>query len=162
MAKTIGPNFANELAAAEINGDGISWDTAGYMIRADMADAKEGPVAAVYAAHDPARPDPKVEATKLLTTGLAITSSGDPTINGTYGTAQADEIVITGLQVAVKASVFPGFFRDIAGKRHAMTAEQFIAIATALLGFIVNVDEAKEAALAGETWVAPSTQTRIG
>ena len=160
--KQIGPNFANELAAANLAGLPFSWDAAGDITYAEaITPQQQAAIAAVYAAHDPTKPDPVAAAAALIAGGLAIVSAGTAALNGTYGTTAQDEINITGLQVAVNVNAFPGFYRDRAGARHAMTGAQFTAIATAAMTFIVAVEEAKAAALAGGAWAAPAAQANI-
>lgn len=103
----------------------------------------------------------RAAAAALLAGGLTITSISTSALNGTYGTGMQDEININGLQAAVAANVFPGFYRDKALVRHTMTAAQFTAIATAILNFTVAVDEALATALGGGAWVAPSASATI-
>lgn len=100
-------------------------------------------------------------AAALLAGGLIITSTSTPALNGTYGTRPQDQINVTGLQTAIAASAFPGFYFDNGGAKHTMTAAAFTALATAILDFIVAVDAALETALAGGAWVAPSASVTI-
>jgi hypothetical protein len=160
--KAIGPNFSNELVVAGLFGLPFAWSADGTIeYGADMTDPQKASVAAVYAAHDPNRADPIAAAAALLAGGLTIASAGTPALNGVYGTSGADEINITGLQVAVAANVFPGFYRDQVGNRHTMTGAEFTAIATAIMNFTVAVDEAKAVAMAGGPWVAPANTASI-
>lgn len=162
MDVRIGPNFQNELDAAGLRGLPFSYGSDGvFEWGTEITAPQRAAVEAVFAAHDPARPDPVAEAAKLLRAGVTITSTATPALDGTYGTTQQDETNITGLQVSIAAGAFPGFCRDIAGNRKAMTAAEFTSLATALMGFIVAVDEAKAAALAGGAWVAPSATVAI-
>jgi hypothetical protein len=160
--KTIGPNFRNELAVAGLLGLPFSWDADGTILfGAAMTGDQIAAVNAAYAAHDPAKADPVAAAASLLAAGLTIASAGTAALDGTYGTTAQDQINLTGLQAAVAQAVFPGFYRDRAGTRHDMTGEQFTAIATAILDFVVAVDEAKATALGGGAWVAPATVANI-
>jgi hypothetical protein len=162
MAKAIGPNFLNELAAAGLTGLPFSWGADGAIeFGAAMTGDQVAAVNAVYAAHDPAKADPVAAASALLAGGLAVTSAGTPALSGTYGTTTQDQINITGLQAAVAQNVFPGFYRDRAGARHDMTGVQFTAIATAVMTFVVAVDEAVATALGGGAWVAPAAVANI-
>jgi hypothetical protein len=168
MAKAIGPNFANELAAygiahsIQIIGAHIAWFGDGTLeFFDDTPSGVQTAVEAVYAAHDPTVPDPNAAATVMFAAGVTVNSTGTPAINGVYGTTLQDEINYTGLQVAVANGVFPGWIRDKAGAKHTMTGSQCTAVVTAILGFIVAVDEAKAAALAGGSWVAPSATVTI-
>jgi hypothetical protein len=97
-----------------------------------------------------------------IAAGIAITSTGTPTLNGTYGIAQSNEIALTGLQVSVISNVFPGYYRNQAGVRVTMTAAQFTALATAALGLIEALDNALAAAQTpGGAWVAVSNAVTI-
>jgi hypothetical protein len=160
--KAIGPNFANEVEAAGLSGLPFTWSVDGEILYgAAITAPQRAQIDALYAAHDPARPDPRAEAAKLLAGGLAITSVGTPVLNGTYGTGMQDEINITGLQAAVQANVFPGWYRDVTGVRKVMTGAQFTAIATAALNFIAAVEDAMHVALEGGAWVAPPAQANL-
>jgi hypothetical protein len=162
MSKAIGPNFSNELARVNLIGLPFAWDADGNIHFDDaMTAPQRAAVEAVYDAHDPTLPDPSAEAVKLQRGGLAITSAANPMLNGTYGSSQTDETNVTGMQVAVAAGVFPGFYRDAGGGRHAMTGVEFTAIATALLRFIVEIEEAKATALEGGAWSAPASTVNI-
>lgn len=162
MAPKIGFNFANEIARAGLSGLPFTWGADGSINYGPaITPAQQAAIAAVYAAHDPTKPDPVAAAAVLQAGGLTITSTSMPALSGTYGAAPQDEINITGLQVAVANNVFPGYYRDIAGAKHTMTGGQFTAIATAVLDFIVAVEEARDAALAGGTWVAPASSVTI-
>lgn len=109
----------------------------------------------------PAALTPAQQAQALLLAGLTITSTSTPSLNGTYGASQQDEINVTALQVAVANNVFPGFYRDKSGTKHTMTSAQFTEIATAIMDFVVAVDEAEATATAGGTWTAPSNAATI-
>jgi hypothetical protein len=160
--KAIGPNFGNELAAAGLAGLTISWNFTGDILRGPgVSDGQWALVQAVYAAHDPTKVDPIMAAAALLAAGLAIISSGTPSLNGTYGCSPQDEVNATGLQAAVAAGVFPGFYRDQAGIRHVMTGSQFTTVAAAIMTFIVVVEEAKETALGGGAWSPPAATATI-
>jgi hypothetical protein len=160
--KAIGPNFGNELAAAGLAGLAISWNPLGEILRGPaLTDAQWAAVQAVYAAHAPSKADPLAAGAALLAGGLAITSTSTPALNGTYGCGMQDEINAASLQGAVSAGVFPGFYRDQAGVRHVMTGLQFTAIATAIMTFIVAVEEAKAMALGGGAWAPPATAVTL-
>jgi hypothetical protein len=168
MAKAIGPNFSNEFAAALVaaglaTAQHVTWFADGTIETFPDTPAEVVTIAAaVYAAHDPATPDPRASAQALLAGGLAITSTGTPSLDGTYGTALPDdEANLTGMQAAVAAGVFPGFYRDKGVVKHTMTGAQFTAIATAILNFIVAVEEALDTAMAGGAWTPPSNAVTI-
>lgn len=163
-ARAIGPNFPNELVAAGLAGVAVAWGGDGAIVRgASCTDAQWTAVLAVHAAHDPAKPDPVAAAAALLGGGLAIASTGTPALDGTYGCGSDDKTDIGGLQTAIltNAALFPGFFQDIDGRVVTMTAAQFTAIATAILGFIAAVAQAKAAALAGGAWSPPAATATI-
>jgi hypothetical protein len=74
--------------------------------------------------------------------GCQIVSTGTPSISGTYGIGSQDEINLNSLQAGIAASApWLGGYRDIAGAKHTMTAPQFTAIATAILGYVEALDE---------------------
>jgi hypothetical protein len=160
--KAIGPNFGNELAAAGLAGLAISWNPEGEILRgAAVNDAQWAVVQASYAAHDPTKVEPRTAAVALLAGGLAISSTSTPAINGTYGCSMQDEVNASSLQAAVSAGVFPGHYRDQAGDRHLMTGAQFTALATAIMTFIVAIEEARQTALDGAAWSPPPAAVTI-
>lgn len=163
MAKAIGPSFATEIAVAGLTGLQFSWGADGTLtFGAGLNAGQIAAVQAVYAAHDPTRLDPAVAFGALIRAGVAITSTGTPALNGTYGIAQQDEINIEGLQDGILSGVtWRGFYRDITMRRVNMTAPQFTAIATAILAYISAADEAYIAALGGASWVAPPAPAPI-
>lgn len=76
--KPIGPNFADELKAAGISGDGIAWGSDGDIAFGEEVDqAKRTAVMAVYAAHDPAKGvlDVQVKA-RLVVLDALLTARG--------------------------------------------------------------------------------------
>lgn len=158
----IGPNFLNELVADGLLGLPFSWGSDGSIeYSSAITSTQKTAIAAVYASHDPNKPNPRAAAAELLTGGITVTSTSTPSLNGTYAAAAQDEINITGLQVAIANNVFPGFYRDVAGNKHTMTGPQFTSIATAVLNFAVAVENAMQAALAGGAWIAPSSAVTI-
>jgi hypothetical protein len=162
--KAIGPNFQNELKAAGLLGLPFAWgDDGAINFGAAITPTQQAAIEAVYAAHDPTKPDPIAAAAALIAGGLAITSAGTPALNGTYGCGPSDETAINGLQTAigVNPALFPNYFRDKSGTSHAMTPVQFTTIAEAIMAFIVSVDEALAAAVAGGAWVAPAAVANI-
>jgi hypothetical protein len=164
MAKAIGPNFVNELKAAGVLGLPFAWGEDGAIqYGAAITPVQQAAIEAVYAAHDPTKPDPVAAAAALIAGGLAVTSAAAPALNGTYGCSPSDETAINGLQTAigVNPALFPGYFRDKAGTAHVMTAAQFTALAEAILAFVVAVDAALAAALAGGAWAAPAAVANL-
>lgn len=162
MADKIGPNFANELAAVGLLGLQFSWGSDGAFCWGETITANQkAAVERVYAAHDPTKDDPKATYAAAIKSGLAIVSISSPELNGTYGIAPQDEINLTGLQVAVSASVFPGYCRDMAGTKHVLSAAQFTVLATAVLNYIAALDEARQAALTGASATWPTEPVTI-
>lgn len=158
----IGPNFANEIAAAGLSGLPFAWGDDGEIhFDAAMTPEQIEGVNAVYAAHDPKKTDPHQTYVDAIRSGLAVSSGAAPTLNGTYGTTPQDEINMTGLLVAVSSNVFPGYCRDISGMRRAMTPTQFTALAGAVLDYVATLDAARNLALEGGVASWPSASVAI-
>lgn len=97
-----------------------------------------------------------------IAAGCAIVSTGTPGLSGTYGISPQDEINITSLQTGIAAGApWLGYYRDASGAQHTMTAPQFTAIATAILGYVEALEAALATALAGGAWAAPATPVTI-
>jgi hypothetical protein len=108
------------------------------------------------------------EAAALLASGLAITSTGTPAVNGTYSCAEDQQTIITRVQAYItKNAVFPGGMstlqlRTVSGGLISVpSVALFQAIGSAIADFVAKVDEAELAALAGGGWVAPSNSVTI-
>jgi hypothetical protein len=159
----IGPSFAAELAAAGLAGLPFSWGADGeFTFAPRVGGTEQASILAVYAAHDPTHADPNAAFSAAVAAGLAITSTGSPAISGTYGCSAQDQLNVVGLQSAVVAGVFPGFYRTLSGTRVTMTGAQFTEIATAILGYVEALDAALSAGLAsGGVWVAPTATATI-
>jgi|SRR5579883_258902 hypothetical protein len=160
MSNVFGPTFGAELyaalTAAGQSTNGVSADLItgavyynGVPVAASGApSALKSVVASVVSAHDNSAVDRHAAAAAALAAGIAITSTGTPSISGVYGTAMQDEINLTGLQASINAGVpFLSYLRDKSGVKHTMTATQFTALASAVLAYIAAVD----AYVAGDT-----------
>jgi hypothetical protein len=166
--KPIGPNFANELAAAGLGGQPISWDAAGDYNIAGLNTAQQAQFQTVLAAHNAAAPDPNAAAAALLVGGLVLTSTGTPALNGTYPADATSQQKITSEQVYIATT---GRFTngqatrawlDINGAAHVFPdVAHFTAFAEAVAQFVDAVQAAQAAALAGGTWAAPSNTATI-
>lgn len=167
--KSIGPNFANEIASAGLRSLPFSWGADGVIeFGPSMTSAQISAVEAVYAAHNPTKPDPNVEASALLATGITITSTGTPALNGTYAVDPAAQSKITAEQVYIATT---GKFTngqttrgwpDISGALHTFpSTAEFTAFAEACAQLVDAVLAAQEAALAGGSWVAPAATATI-
>lgn len=124
--------------------------------------------AGTFAAPATIAPTAAQEANTLLAAGLAITSTGTPSINGTYACDDAQQDTITKLQTYIaKNGVFPGGLSSVQlrltnGSTVAIpSVALFQEIATAIGDFVAEVDEAELTALAGGSWTAPSASKTI-
>jgi hypothetical protein len=104
----------------------------------------------------------------LIAAGLAITSTGTPSINGTYACDTDQQDMIVRLQTYIeKNNAFPGGLSAVqlrlaaGGAISLPSIAVFQAVATAIGDFIAKADEAELAALAGATWAAPSSSVTI-
>lgn len=94
--------------------------------------------------------------------GCRVTSTGTPTIDGSYGIGPSDEVNLVGLQGGIAAGApWLGYYRDVAGTKHVMTAPQFTELATALLGYVEALESAIETWAGGGAWVAPAQPVTI-
>jgi hypothetical protein len=159
MPNIIGPNFANEIAAAGLAGLPFSWGPDGVSTDDPrLTEAQKTAIAGVVAAHDPAVPDRRAVAGAAFAAGCRIVSTGTPALSGTYGITPQDEINIMGLQSAVEASQpWPGYLRDATSAKHTMTGPQLTAVADAILGYIAAID----AYVAGDTPSMPAQPVQI-
>jgi hypothetical protein len=157
--KAIGPNFANELAAAGLTGLPFSWSGDGTIVfGAAMTAAQITSVQNVYAAHNPSTPAAQQTYLKAMAAGLPITSTGTPAISGTYGCQPGDITGMLAMQTAVAAGVAPlPAYWDSKGKHGQLTAAQVTAIAEALFGYVAACDLWIEAGSSGssalDTWL---------
>lgn len=168
--KAIGPNFYNEIAAAGLSGLPFAWNASGEIVFGSaMTQTQINAVNAVYAAHNPATPDPNASAAALLASGVAITSTGTPVLNGTYACDPLSQQKITSeqLYIATTGKFTNGqttkAWADASGALHTFpTTAAFTNFAEAIAGVVDNVIAAQLAALRpGGSWVAPSMAATI-
>lgn len=174
MAIKIGPNFFNELAAAGLAGLPFSWGSDGaFEFGAGMTQAQIAAVHAVYAAHDPSKPDPNQQLAAAIGAGCQIVSTSTPTLNGTYAlddvaraniTAEALYLQVTQGQGAAKFTNGQTMkdWPDLTGSGHSFTPAQFIPFAEAIANAYDALLAARDAAMApGGSWVAPTQPVTI-
>lgn len=101
-------------------------------------------------------------ASLVTTGGVAVQSTGTPSINANYGISPQDEINLTGLQAAVLTGVtWLGYLRDVTGTKHAMSATQFTALAVQVLGYVAAFEDALQTLVGGGTASLPAQPLTI-
>jgi hypothetical protein len=81
----IGPNFANEVAAAGLNGLPFTWNKDGVNLNdPNLTPEQIDAINVVIAAHDPTKPNPHTLFAEALSHGCQIELTGIPTLNATY------------------------------------------------------------------------------
>lgn len=165
---TIGPNFANELAAAGLLGLPFSWGTDGVIEYGEsISAAQKTAIEAVLAAHNPAKPDPNAQLAAALAAGITIVSTATPALNGTYGVDDQSQRFISGTAASIAArSRLPGGaatfgYGDVTGARHNFSSADFLNFADAVEDYVYALYTALETALAGGTAVWPSSSVTI-
>ena len=108
-------------------------------------------------------------ASTLLAGGLAVTSTGTPSLNATYPCDPVSQQLVTSDQVYIATT---GKFtnggttrgwKDITGTLHTFASPaDFTTFAEAVAQFVDAVAAALDIALAGGSWVAPSNNATIG
>jgi hypothetical protein len=151
LIKRSGICTAGDLAIQAQSGEAVietSNQAPGSAFKVDITQSP--PVVIAYTPPAPT-PTPTQSYAAALSAGVAIASTSAPALNATYGCAAQDEINITAMQTAIltNASLFPGYWRNLAGAKVTMTAAQFTAIATAIMDYIVALDD----------WLAASVGT---
>jgi hypothetical protein len=149
VQKAIGPNFGNELAAygaahnVAIIGAHFAWHGDGTLeFFDDTPDAVKIAVDAVYAAHDPATPDPRQAFAAAMAAGCRIQSTATPGLDGTYAIDQAQQQIISGISTGIAArNRVPGGgasfnYPDASGQLHAFTAADFLNFAAAIEDYV--------------------------
>jgi hypothetical protein len=146
--KAIGPNFSNELAAAGLTGLPFSWSPDGTLtFMPAMTSAEISAVEAVYAAHNPATPDPIAAANALVVAGIPIVSTSTPALNATYAIDTASKTVIDGIYSGIKdGDGLPGGgatfnYPDIVGAPHAFSAATFPGFAKAVRDYLYAISQ---------------------
>ena len=98
---------------------------------------------------------------KGYASGLTIDSTVTPSLDGIYACDSAGETALLGMQAAISAGVFPGYYRFLNGTRVNLNAAQMTAVAVAVMNYIEALDNALATALSGGSWIAPSNTTTI-
>lgn len=119
--------------------------------------------AGVWSYTAPAAPTAPQQYAAALLAGVAITSTGTPALNGTYGITLEAQQKITSEQVYIATT---GKFTngqttrgwpDAAGTLHTFpSTAEFTAFAEAVAGYVDALAAALAAAQAGGAWVAPA------
>jgi hypothetical protein len=157
------PGGAQEVALHALGAGAVAWPT-GSPPETDVAVDLTGYATALAAAEAAlAVVAAQTQYDALIAGGLAITSTGTPALNGTYGTDPNSEFNAVALQAAIvtNSSLFPGYYRLQNGTKVTMTAAQFTEIATALLTFVEVCDNALATAQQGGTPGWPTTTATI-
>jgi hypothetical protein len=143
MTKAIGPTFVAELLAAGVDiTRPFSWSSDGSLNLSRLTAAEQTAVDAVYAAHDPAKPDPAQLFAMAIAAGCRISSAATPALNGTYAIDDAAQQTITGIAAGIAArNRVPGggatfTYPDMAGTLHAFSAADFLDFATAVEDYV--------------------------
>lgn len=161
MAKSIGPNFPNELAAAGLLGLPFSWTSVGdIFFAATMTAPQIAAVQAVYAAHDPTKLDPATQLAAKLAAGVALTSTATPAISATYaldpttldqiGSVARDAAAGLGLPGGLTSFTYP----DITGNPKSFSGANIQALYKAMrdVVFALNTAAATLAAGGAANW----------
>ena len=166
--KAIGPNFSNELAASGLAGLQFSWGSDGVIeFGPDVTDAQKTAINAVYAAHDPAKPDPNAELATRLAAGIVVTSAATPALNGTYGIDAESQRFISGTAAGIAArNRLPGGqatfgYGDLQGNDHDFTQADFLNFADAVEDYVLALYATCKALLAGQVATWPSNAITI-
>jgi hypothetical protein len=164
------PGGAQEMALHAEGAGLVAWDTVvnsgtvSYVPETDIEVNFGGWTAAIAAAEATiAANAAAAQWNTLIAGGLAITSTGTPALNGTYGTDPGSEFNVVALQAATSenSALFPGYYRLANGTRITMTAAQFVEIATAILDFVKGCDDALATAQQGGMPSWPATTATI-
>jgi hypothetical protein len=169
MTISIGPNFANEVTAAGLLGLPFSWGPDGIAIAdARLTATQKTAIAAVVAAHDPTKPDPRATLAAKLAAGCQITSTANPgTLSGSYPLDDESLLKIAG--VATRVSLGKGLplgaatvqVPDTIGAVHAFGATDLVNLGDALSDYIAGLQATAETLLAGGTANWPSATATI-
>ncbi len=107
-------------------------------------------------------PPPLARLNSAIAAGCAVVSAGTAALSGTWGITSQDEINLTGLQTSILAGApWLGYYRDIRGVPHTMTAPQFTELATTIFGYLTALAAAYAVAEGGASWVAPASPVEI-
>lgn len=168
MAKAIGPNFVNELVAAGLSGLPFSWGTDGVIEYGPlMTQNQKDAVGAVYAAHDPGKADPNVDLATKLATGIIVTSTATPALNGTYAVDEEAQRFIAGTAAGIAArNRVPGGgatfgYGDMSGVPHNFTSADFLNFADAVEDYVYQLYATTQLLLSGQTATWPPNNVTI-
>jgi hypothetical protein len=97
----------------------------------------------------------------ILAAGLTITSTGTPSLNGTYGVGATEQANITAIASGLNAGKVPDGgstfeYLDATGTPHSFTSADFINFASAVMNYVYETDliAAELAAGESESWPA--------
>jgi hypothetical protein len=163
--KTIGPSFYDELVAyGGLVGQHFSWSAAGTIeFFPDTPASVVAGVEAVYTAHNPATIPLPTQAQSALATGLQLTSTGTPALNGTYAVDPLSQHDIVAIETSLNAGKgFPGGattfnYPDATGVMHSFSAANFTDFAAAVRDYVY----ALKSVIAGASTTIPAASTTI-
>jgi hypothetical protein len=166
----IGPSFLWELTQAGVNGGPYSWDNNGnFNFYANCPASMQASVLAVYAAHNPNRPDPYALTQQLQQMAIAIqiASTGNPALNGTYALDDPSRSDIDGIYAGIKnGDGLPGggttfAFPDVSGSPHMFDGTSFPNFAKAARDYRYAMIAAIATAQAGGSPTLPTIPVTI-
>ena len=142
--KAIGPNFPYELQAAGLAGLPFSWAADGTLaFGAGMTATQIAAVQNAYAAHDPTKIPPAMQAAQALASGVQVNSTGTPAINGAYALDAQSLENITAISTSIaNGKGFPGGgatydYPDAAGTFHTFpNTTVWTNFAAAIAGYV--------------------------
>jgi hypothetical protein len=146
--KAIGPTFAAEIAAAGLSGLPFSWQADGTILFGPTMTADQiAAVGAVYAAHDPTKPDLAEQAGAAISAGCTIALSGSITLAATlFPTDPLTQGKISAVVTTIDTTgTFPGGattypMKDAAGTWHTFSVAQYKAVAGAIAAYVAALD----------------------
>ncbi len=165
--KAIGPSFASDVAAAGVAGVPFSWSPDGTITFTGATPAQVAAVQAVYAAHDPAKPDIDTVLAQKIAAGIAITSTGTPALTATYGLdpttlEQVGSVARdAGAGLGLPGNVATFNYPDITGANHAFTATAIQNLYKAMRDMMLVLDTQYGIAAAGGTPIWPKQSATI-
>ncbi|NPT57375.1 hypothetical protein [Paraburkholderia elongata] len=163
--KAIGPSFYDELVASGgLVGQHFSWSADGTIeFFADTPASVVAGVEAVYAVHNPATIPLPMQAQSALATGLKLTSTGTPALNGTFACDPLSQMDIIAIETSLNAGKgFPGGattfnYPDASGAMHAFSQSNFTNFAAAVRDYVY----ALKSVIAGASSTLPSASATI-
>lgn len=147
--KAIGPTFYSELITygtlnnVSIIGQHFNWSADGTLeFFSDTPAAVVTAVKAVYASHNPANLSLDQKISNAFASGLQITSTSTPALNGAYAVDALSQADIVAIETSINAGKgFPGGtptfnYPDISGKMREFSQTQFTAFASAIRDYV--------------------------